>query len=189
MRSRDGYPNGGPHSSTASIPTPASETRGTRSNKALRAFNPAFAIPGKENRVDDDGSKPPAIPKTTSIVKPDMRNVVVAGIGQTDFGSFLDRNVRSLAEEALDRCVRDAGLSIDRIGVTYFANALSGLITGQETIRGQVALRHMGLMGQPIINIDNACASGSSALHSRVAIRCLRPGRCGAGNRGREADA
>ena len=94
-----------------------------------------------------------------------MRNVVVAGIGQTEFGKFLDRSIRSLAEEALDRCLRDAGISIDRIGVTYFANALSGLITGQETIRGQVALRRMGLMGQPIINIDNACASGSSAFH------------------------
>lgn len=94
-----------------------------------------------------------------------MRSVVVAGIGQTKFGKFLDRSVRSLAEEALDRCLRDAGLSTERIGVTYFANALSGLITGQETIRGQVALRHTGLMGQPIINIDNACASGSSAFH------------------------
>ena len=94
-----------------------------------------------------------------------MRNVVVAGIGQTEFGKFLDRSVPSLAEEALDRCLRDAGISIDRIGVTYFANALSGLITGQETIRGQVALRRMGLMGQPIINVDNACASGSSAFH------------------------
>lgn len=94
-----------------------------------------------------------------------MRNVVIAGIGQTPFGKFLERSNRSLAEEALDRCLGDAGIAADRIGCTFFANALSGLITGQETIRGQVALRHTALMGRPIINVDNACASGSSAFH------------------------
>ena len=98
-----------------------------------------------------------------------MRKVVVAGIGQTAFGKLLDRSVRSLAEEALRHAVEDAGIDASRIDVVYFANALSGLITGQETIRGQVALRHTPLMGKPIVNIDNACASGSTAqsTHAR----------------------
>jgi acetyl-CoA acetyltransferase len=94
-----------------------------------------------------------------------MRRVVVAGVGQTAFGKFVDRSVRSLAEEALQQALKDAGIDASRIGVVYFANALSGLITGQETIRGQVALRHTPLMGTPIINVDNACASGSSAFN------------------------
>ena len=94
-----------------------------------------------------------------------MRKVVVAGIGQTAFGKFLDRSVRSLAEEALQQALRDADVDASRIGVVFFANALSGLITGQETIRGQVALRHTPLMGTPIVNVDNACASGSSAFN------------------------
>ena len=94
-----------------------------------------------------------------------MRQVVVAGIGQTAFGKFLVRNVRSLAEEALSAAAADAGVDYKQIGVTYFANALSGLVTGQETIRGQVALRNTSLMGSPIINVDNACASGSTAFH------------------------
>ncbi len=94
-----------------------------------------------------------------------MNNVFVAGIGQTPFGKFLERGVRSLAEEALAAAVADSGIEAGHIGATYFANALSGLITGQETIRGQVALRHTELMGRPIINVDNACASGSTALH------------------------
>jgi acetyl-CoA acyltransferase len=93
-----------------------------------------------------------------------MRGVVVAGIGQTVFGKFLDTSVRSLAEEALQLAASDAAIDPERIEIVYFANALSGLITGQETIRGQVALRHTGLMGKPIINVDNACASGSSAF-------------------------
>jgi len=94
-----------------------------------------------------------------------MRKVVVAGIGQTAFGKFIDRSVRSLAEEALQQALRDADVDASRIGVVFFANALSGLITGQETIRGQVALRHTPLMGTPIVNVDNACASGSSAFN------------------------
>jgi acetyl-CoA acyltransferase len=93
-----------------------------------------------------------------------MRGVVVAGVGQTVFGKFLERNVRSLAEEALELALSDAGIDSDRIEMIYFANALSGLITGQETIRGQVALRNTGLMGKPIVNVDNACASGSAAF-------------------------
>ena len=94
-----------------------------------------------------------------------MRKVVVAGVGQTAFGKFTDRSVRSLAEEALQQALENASIDASRIGVVYFANALSGLITGQETIRGQVALRHTPLMGTPILNIDNACASGSSAFN------------------------
>src|SRR6201993_2455279 len=94
-----------------------------------------------------------------------MRKVVVAGVGQTAFGKFRDRSVRSLAEEALQQALKDAAIDASRIGVVYFANALSGLITGQETIRGQVALRYTPLMGTPIVNIDNACASGSSAFN------------------------
>lgn len=93
-----------------------------------------------------------------------MRKVVVAGVGQTAFGRFPERNVRSLTEEALASALQDAGLDAQRIGVTFFSNSLSGLITGQETIRGQVALRYSGVMGRPIINIDNACSSGSSAF-------------------------
>jgi acetyl-CoA acyltransferase len=93
-----------------------------------------------------------------------MRKVVVAGIGQTVFGKFLPRSVRSLAEEALQKVVSDAAISQSDIETVYFANALSGLVTGQETVRGQVALRNTQLMGRPIINVDNACASGSSAF-------------------------
>jgi acetyl-CoA acyltransferase len=93
-----------------------------------------------------------------------MRKVVVAGVGQTVFGKFLRRSVRSLAEEALQKVVSDAAISEREIETVYFANALSGLVTGQETIRGQVALRYTQLMGRPIINVDNACASGSSAF-------------------------
>ena len=60
-----------------------------------------------------------------------MRKVIVAGIGQTAFGKFLDRNVRSLAEEALQATLKDAGVDASRIGVVYFAR-----MTGFTMVQG-----------------------------------------------------
>jgi len=91
--------------------------------------------------------------------------VVVAGIGMTRFGKFLDRGVRSLSEESVKQALGDAGLESKDVQTAYFANAVSGLITGQEMIRGQVALRNTGLLGIPIFNVENACASAASAFH------------------------
>jgi acetyl-CoA acyltransferase len=92
-------------------------------------------------------------------------NVVVAGVGMTRFGKYLERGVRSLAEEAVGDALKDAGLESKDVQTAYFANAVSGLITGQEMIRGQVALRNTGLLGIPIFNVENACASAASAFH------------------------
>ena len=50
------------------------------------------------------------------------------------------------------------------VGAVYFGNAAAGLLTGQEMVRGQAALRKLPLSGQPIFNIENACASSSSAF-------------------------
>ncbi len=94
-----------------------------------------------------------------------MRNVVIAGIGMTPFGKFLDRNLKSLSEEAVRIALADAGVAADDVEQIYFGNAAAGVVTGQEMIRAQSSLRNTGLMGKPMFNIENACASGSSALH------------------------
>ncbi len=83
----------------------------------------------------------------------------------TRFGKYLDRGMRDLAEEAVRNAVQDASLDIQEIQAAYVSNSVAGLITGQEAIRGQVVLRHTGLMGVPIVNVENACASASTAFH------------------------
>ena len=83
----------------------------------------------------------------------------------TRFGKYLDRGLRDLAEEAVRNAVQDAGLDIQEIHAAYVSNSVAGLITGQEAVRGQVMLRHTGLMGIPIVNVENACASASTAFH------------------------
>ena len=94
-----------------------------------------------------------------------MRDVVVAGAGMTRFGKFMDHGTRSLAEEATVTALKDASMPVEEVGMVFFGNAASGLVTGQEMIRGQAALRNTGLLGLPMVNVENACASASTAVH------------------------
>src|SRR5579872_7066508 len=94
-----------------------------------------------------------------------MREVVIAGAGMTPFGKFLERPLRALAGEAVREALADARIEADAVGMVFFGNATAGLVTGQEMIRGQAALRDTGLLGLPLVNVENACASGSSAVH------------------------
>jgi acetyl-CoA acetyltransferase len=94
-----------------------------------------------------------------------VRDVHVAGVGMTRFGKFPDSSVRSLAEDATARALSDADLTAGEVEMAFFSNATAGILHGQEMIRGQVALRHTGLLGIPIVNVENACASASSAFY------------------------
>jgi acetyl-CoA acyltransferase len=93
-----------------------------------------------------------------------MKGVAIAGIGMTPFGKQTGRGVRSLALAAIEEAIADSGLASDRIERVYFGNAISGIISQQEMIRGQVVLRHQALGKVPLFNIENACASGGSAF-------------------------
>jgi acetyl-CoA acyltransferase len=93
-----------------------------------------------------------------------VEDIYVAGAGMTRFGKQLERNVRSLAEEAVRDALADAGIGPEAIEYAFFSNAVGSLITGQACIPGQAALRHTGLLGIPIVNVENACASGSTAF-------------------------
>jgi acetyl-CoA acyltransferase len=93
-----------------------------------------------------------------------VKDIYVAGAGMTHFGKQLERNVRSLAEEAVRDALADAGIGPEAVEYAFFSNAVGSLITGQACIPGQAALRHTGLLGIPIVNVENACASGSTAF-------------------------
>ena len=94
-----------------------------------------------------------------------MSCAYIIGSAGTRCGRFPGATVASLAIEALDGALADAGIDTDEVEAIFFSNALSGLLTGQECVRGQVALRHSRYGGIPTVNVENACASGSTALH------------------------
>ncbi len=93
-----------------------------------------------------------------------MSDAYVAGVGMTNFGKFPEATIRTLAEEATAAALADAGMSPGEVEIAFFANAAAGILTGQEMIRGQVALRNTGVLGIPIVNVENACASASTAF-------------------------
>jgi acetyl-CoA acetyltransferase len=94
-----------------------------------------------------------------------MREVVVLGVGMTRFGKFLDCSIKDLSREAVGNTLKHAGIDRSDIDAAYVSSSMAGLMTGQESIRGQVWLRPLGIEGIPIFNVENACASASSAFH------------------------
>ena len=94
-----------------------------------------------------------------------MRDVVIAGAYMSRFGKFPDRDIRSLTVEAVEGAMADAQCAPSDVEQCYFGNALGGLLQGQESTRGQVWLSRSSMAGVPVVNVENACASGASALH------------------------
>ena len=92
-------------------------------------------------------------------------NVYIIGTGMIKFGKYLEKGIKALTGEALELVIRDCGLSRDDIEAAWFSNSAWGF-QFQHCIRGQVALSANGLEGIPITNVENACASASTALNS-----------------------
>ena len=94
----------------------------------------------------------------------DHSDVHIVGIDMTKLGKFPDKSIKMLTKEAVDGALADAGLEQTDIEAAWFANTRQALLEGQNTIRGQCALRSMGFESIPIANVENACASSSTAL-------------------------
>ncbi|MBB5498810.1 thiolase family protein [Paraburkholderia sp. MM5384-R2] len=97
-----------------------------------------------------------------------MNNAYVAGVGMTRLGKFVDRSVKDLVREAVNVALDDAQLDLAAIEGAWFANSRQGQMEGQNSIRGQCALRSMGFQGISIINVENACAGGSTAFNQAL---------------------
>lgn len=95
------------------------------------------------------------------------RGVGVAGVGITAMDRR-DRTAQDMAQEAIAGAMSDAGLSPADIGLVVVANAMGGRLLDQGCIRGQAWLRHMGLGTTGVLNVDNSCAGGASAMHVGV---------------------
>lgn len=101
-----------------------------------------------------------------------MAEVVVAGVGMHPFGRFPALSLKDLARTATLRALLDAGIGPKDVEAVYSSNAMAGSLQGQEMIRGQAVLRETGIEGVPVVNVENACAGGSTALAQAVlAIR------------------
>jgi acetyl-CoA acyltransferase len=97
-----------------------------------------------------------------------MRDVHIAGVSMTKFGKFLDKSLKDLTGEALHEVLKDAGCDGKDVEAAFFGNCVQGHMEGQDMVRGEIALRPFGIQGIPVINVENACATASTAFHMAV---------------------
>jgi acetyl-CoA acetyltransferase len=90
--------------------------------------------------------------------------VRIVGVGITPMDRR-DQSPEAMACRVVADALADAGLAAGQVGLVVVANALGGRLNDQGCIRGQSWLRAAGLGGIGVVNVDNSCASGSSALH------------------------
>jgi acetyl-CoA C-acetyltransferase len=96
-----------------------------------------------------------------------MRAVAVIGIGKTAFGAFPDRDLRSLAVEAGQKCMQDAHVSPSQIEAFYVGNFAGPSFVGQNHLAPYIA-GAMGITGVPCTRFEAACASSGSAFFHAV---------------------
>jgi len=89
-----------------------------------------------------------------------MRDVFVIGSGMIRFGRYPERLLEDFAGEAVRAALADSGVDPGRIGMAVFGHSQGGRVAGQRV------LRELGLTGISILNVENACAGGGSALHT-----------------------
>jgi acetyl-CoA acetyltransferase len=97
-------------------------------------------------------------------------NAIVAGVGMTRFGKHMETGLKALGAEAVQAAIEDSDIGVADLEAAYVGNAMAGLVTGQESIRGQVVLRSIGIGRIPVINVENACGSASTAFNQACAM-------------------
>ena len=97
-----------------------------------------------------------------------MENVYIIGLGMIRFTKYPDRTVRDMAHEVTNLALQDAELKKEDLQAAYFSNTFWGMYTNQHSIRGQCVMRSMGIGSIPVVNVENACAGASTALHMCV---------------------
>ena len=93
--------------------------------------------------------------------------MAVIGIGKTAFGAFPDRDLRSLAVEAGQKCLADAGVSPSKVEAFYLGNFAGPSFVGQNHLAPYIA-GAMGITGVPATRFEAACASSGSAFFHAV---------------------
>jgi acetyl-CoA acetyltransferase len=86
-------------------------------------------------------------------------NVYVAGVGMLKFGRYKDKDVPELGGEAVLQALDDAG-----IGLRDVQLMAAGCLLQANAMVGQRILQEIGQTGIPVVNVSNACATGSTAF-------------------------
>lgn len=87
-----------------------------------------------------------------------LRRVGIMGVGLTPFDKHEGVSVETLAQTAVLAALKDAGVGLNEVQAVFAAHLYQGEVFGQRMLRGLRAPQVQ------IINIENACAGGSTAV-------------------------
>jgi len=87
-----------------------------------------------------------------------MKDVYILGVGTTACGKFPEKGAHILGREAAWAAIKDAGIHPRRIEIAFCGHVYQGMGVGQRT------LKEIGLVGQPTVNVEGACGSGTLAF-------------------------
>ena len=88
-----------------------------------------------------------------------MRDVAIVGLGMIKFGRYPEKGVQELAAQACLLALNDADMTMKDLEIF-----VSGNLNQANAMVGQRILREIGQTGIPVINVANACATGSTAF-------------------------
>jgi benzoylsuccinyl-CoA thiolase BbsB subunit len=87
-----------------------------------------------------------------------MREVAALGVGQSQFGKFPERSAVEMGREAVWAAIKDAGISPKDIQVAYGSRLYDAFVTAENV------LKEVGITSIEMVNVENACAGGATAL-------------------------
>jgi acetyl-CoA acetyltransferase len=90
-----------------------------------------------------------------------MRDVYIIGVGMTRLGKFPEMKITDLARDAFLSAVKDSGVHPKEIEAAFIGHVR---MFGSGAMVGQRIMREVGVTGIPIVNVENICSSGSSAV-------------------------
>ena len=88
-----------------------------------------------------------------------MKDVAMVGGNMIKFGRYPDKDVVQLAADATIGALKDAGISINEVEMVA-----SGNLYQSNAMIGQRVMKEIGATGVPVVNVTNACATGSTAF-------------------------
>lgn len=87
-----------------------------------------------------------------------MREVAIVGVSMIRFGRYDEVSLAQLGARPVIEALKDAGMDLSDIEAMYCG------CLNQTSMTGQAILKEIGATGIPVVNVANACATGSTAF-------------------------
>ena len=87
-----------------------------------------------------------------------LREVSVIGVGMSRFAKQPEISIVDLTQAPILDALDDAGVAVGQVQAAYSGSVFGGSGLGQKVLKG------IGISSIPILNLENACSSGSSAF-------------------------